>query len=161
MLQEYARLDTSFSTLFTCNSNLALANPARVTGALRAMCRICANISNPANNLTLVGNYQCLPRSVQNSLSCLFPVISNIAECRPLLLGADASKVSVSATANVTGSTYGKKSLFYLAMAFRSVSYGLECLNIRLSEASQWIGIMSFACVLYGVSSFCNMHSIY
>lgn len=126
--QQTARLDHSFTSLFTCTSpyrSPPSTNTGRLTGALRAMCRICANISNLSNNLTLGGNYQCVPSSgdryLQSMLSCLQPTMYSIPECSSLFT-ADPSKISVSATANVTQTVGGSISLFYLAMAFRSVS---------------------------------------
>jgi len=108
---------------------------------VRAICRLCSNISNPNNGLVLDGNYECIPQVSQNTdsfhlLSCLLGEVSGVEECREVFArqadnyggGGENSSISVPALASVSeGEVQGGPGLQmqYLAMGFRSVSTAL------------------------------------
>ncbi len=112
--------DDSFVGNFTCSSRPGIINS---TGAIRAFCRICNNISSPDNGLIIEGNYNCLPRTLLSSFPCLYNSARSLPECQPLLL-RDRRNVSVTAAADsyYNSTDGGTKNLRYLAMAFKSVS---------------------------------------
>lgn len=121
-LQDYAIQDDSFIGNFTCNQKPA--NTIDLTGSIRALCRICSNISNPDNGLIMEGNYNCLPSSLFSpSFSCLRSIALKVPECLPLLT-QDTSNVSVIAEAGIHyNRTTGTSNVQFVAMAFRSVKY--------------------------------------
>lgn len=132
LFQDFAILDTNFNSTFSCPMDLA--SQSVISGSIRALCRICLNISNPDNGLVLKGNYECLPRAIVNDLSCFLSVFREIKECRPLLesLQSPPKGVTVKANHGMYNRGDGTKSLQYLAMAFRSVSvcvYRVFCLS--------------------------------
>ena len=94
-----------------------------VINAIRAMCRICLNVSDPANGLVLKGNFQCFAPSLLSQLGCLLDKARPLPECQPFVTPSYSAKVTVKAEAGVYyNTTNGVRSLQYLAMAFRSVS---------------------------------------
>ena len=110
-----AVVDSRFSQTLRC----PVQSSSQVMGTLRALCRLCANLSNPSNGLVLPDGAECAPIGlVQSNLPCLLPIITSMAECSSLLLQADAldAKYSYNITTN---------RLVFLAMAFRSVSVPL------------------------------------
>ena len=125
-LQRQAILDKSFSSMFTCPppSSSSFSLPS-LLGTLRAMCRVCHNISNPANGLVLNGTFTCFPPEIVETLEskCLPPgfSLSNLEECR----AAKSGNSYVRAHYNYTKTETGAGSLRFLAMAFRSVSSSL------------------------------------
>ncbi len=113
--------DDSFVGNFTCSSRPGIVNS---TGAIRAFCRICNNISSPDNGLIMEGNYNCLPRTLlSTSFRCLYDSAWSLPECQPLFR-QDIRNVSVTAAADSYSNSTdgGTKNLRYLAMAFKSVS---------------------------------------
>ena len=122
-LQRQAVLDKSFSTMFTCPPSSSSYSLPSLLGTLRAMCRVCHNISNPANGLVLNGTFTCFPPEIVKTLEdkCLPPgfSLSNLEECREVKGGNSY----VRAHYNYTKTQTGAVTLRFLAMAFRSVSY--------------------------------------
>ena len=122
-LQRQAILDKSFSSMFTCPppSSSSFSLPS-LLGTLRAMCRVCHNISNPANGLVLNGTFTCFPPEIVETLEskCLPPgfSLSDLEECR----AAKSGNSYVRAHYNYTKTETGAGTLRFLAMAFRSVS---------------------------------------
>lgn len=120
-LQDWAVLDEVFHNSFTCPLP---RNSISLTGTLRALCRLCLNISNPENGLVLNGTYMCFPQSLLTTFSCLRNYLFLSPECNKVYQEAqhqDKSSTSVLAEYKVDNNKDGSTSLRYLAMAFRSV----------------------------------------
>jgi hypothetical protein len=117
--QDFALLDPKFNFTFTCPVDPANRNI--ILGSIRAMCRICQNISNPDNDLILKGNFQCFAPGLANDFGCLLNLARGIRECRPLVSSASTKGVTVKAGYGEHTDDRGTKQLQYLAMAFRSV----------------------------------------
>lgn len=110
--------EDSFYGNLTCNYR---PNKIDLTGSVRALCRLCANITNPANGLIMEGNFNCFPTSLK-AFGCLLNIAVNLPECQGVLV-PDTRNVSVLAESGVYYNTTDRStSLQYLAMAFRSVS---------------------------------------
>lgn len=83
---------------------------------MKALCRLCANLSAISNGLVLPNGAECIPAGLlQSSLSCLQPVVLSLPECKGLQLQAEALDARYFYNASTN-------SLVFLAMAFRSVS---------------------------------------
>ena len=101
-----------------------------------ALCRICKNITDPANGLVLNKSAQCLPllSGQNNDLSCLLSEVwryRSYQECRDMFHPNSDSPL-VAAHFGVDDSTTDQThSLRYLSMAFRSVS--LECIHVYVN----------------------------
>ena len=120
--QDFAVLNANFNSTFSCP--LSPGSQTLITGSIRAMCRICLNISNPDNGLVLKGNFQCFSRALVNDLGCLINIAQGVKECLPLINAFTSSSkaVTVKAEHGIHKDTDGTITLQYLAMAFRSVS---------------------------------------
>ena len=121
--QDFALLDSKFNLTFTCPVDPA--NKNIILGSIRAMCRICQNVSNPDNGLVLKGNYQCFAPGLANDFSCLLNLARGIRECLPFVSSFTSSSskgVTVKAGYGKHMDNRGTRQLQYLAMAFRSVS---------------------------------------
>ncbi len=123
--------DDSFVGNLTCSSK-----PSHVdlTGTIRALCRICSNVTNPDNGLIMQGNFNCLPSSLLSSpFYCLYNQVRSLPECLPLL---SRDRRNVSSAVGAVADTYynvtdgGSRNLQYMAMGFRSVS--CMCCNYAL-----------------------------
>ena len=107
-----AVVDSRFSQVFRCPS----PSVNYLTGTVRALCRLCANLSDPSNGLVLPSGAECFPAALlQSGPSCLRATFSSVTECSGLLTQAETidAKFAHNTTTN---------SLVFLAMAFRSVS---------------------------------------
>lgn len=128
LLQDFALLDSKFNSTFTCPVNPS--NKNIILGSIRAMCRICQNISNPDNGLVLKGNYQCFDPHLQNDFNCLVNLAREIRECLPFVRSFTSPTpkgVTVKAGYGKYMDQRGTRQLQYLAMAFRSVSNPFIC----------------------------------
>ncbi len=114
--------DDSFVGNITCRPK---PGDIDLTGSIRALCRICTNISDPKNDLIMQGNYNCFPSFLKSTFYCLYNSLSILPECQHVLY-RDRSNVSqaVLAVANTyyNVSNGGSTNLQYMAMGFRSVS---------------------------------------
>lgn len=122
--QDFAMLDPTFNSTFTCPVDPA--NENIILGSIRAMCRICKNISNPDNGLILKGNYQCFAPGLVRDFGCLLDLAKGIKECLPFVSSfSSSSSKGVTVKADYGGhvNDRGTRQLQYLAMAFRSVSF--------------------------------------
>ena len=116
-------------------------------GAVRALCRICKNISEPANGLVLNRSAQCLPQSFQalyRDLGCLATEFLNYRyheECRDMFFpNSDSSSVVAKGPVD-SNSTDNTHSLRFLSMAFRSVSCRCKFSNnakVEVRELSEF-----------------------
>ena len=125
-LQDYAELDPAFHGNFSCPKR---SNSVGLDGAVRALCRICKNVTEPANGLVLNKSAQCLPltsRDLYNQLGCLareFLRFQYHEECHDMFFpNSDSSSVVAKGPVD-SNSTDNTHSLRFLSMAFRSVSY--------------------------------------
>ena len=121
-IQNYAVLDPAFHGNFSCPRK---PHSVSLDGAVLALCRICKNITDPANGLVLNRSAQCLPLLSNNDLSCLLSEVwryRSYKECRDMFY-PNSDSPSVAAHFDVDESTTDQThSLRYLSMAFRSVS---------------------------------------
>ena len=125
--QRQAIMDTAFSSAFTCPPSSS-SSSFSLSGTVRAMCRLCQNISNPNNSLVLEGTFSCFPSSLTSMLySCHSIDASRYEECAGVL----GSNDHIDTEYNITSSN-GKRTLNYLAMAFRSVSLNIIATKINL-----------------------------
>ena len=117
-------LDPVFHGNFSCPRK---SNSVSLDGAVLALCRICKNITDPANGLVLNRSAQCLPAiyGQNNYLSCLVSEVwryRSYSECRDMFY-PNSDSPSVAAHFDVDDSTTDQThSLRFLSMAFRSVS---------------------------------------
>lgn len=109
-----AVVDSVFSRTLRCPIT---AQVSHVTGTLKALCRLCANLSNTINGLVLPNGAECFPVELaQSRLTCLLNVMMSIPECSNLQLQADALDTKY-------GYNDSTNSVTFLAMAFRSTTY--------------------------------------
>lgn len=143
-LQDFAELDPAFHGNFSCPRRF---NSVGLDGAVRALCRICKNISEPANGLVLNRSAQCLPQSFQalyRDLGCLATEFLNYRyheECRDMFFpNSDSSSVVAKGPVD-SNSTDNTHSLRFLSMAFRSVSCRCKFSNnaeVEVRELSEF-----------------------
>ena len=121
--QRQAILNPAFSSTLTCPPS-SFSSPPPLIATVRAMCRICSNISNPARGLVLSGSFNCFPAKLRPILdNCLYQSarkrVTDLEECRTV---KDSTNAHIEAEFNYTVSSGDQKSLQFLAMAFRTVS---------------------------------------
>jgi PERQ amino acid-rich with GYF domain-containing protein len=107
------------------------------------MCRVCHNISNPANGLVLNGTFTCFPPEIVETLEskCL-PLgfsLSNLEECR----AAKSGNSYVRAHYNYTKTETGAGSLRFLAMAFRSTTSPSDSATENIVDYDKWEDFLS------------------
>lgn len=140
-----AVLDPGFHSLFTYPFPSDSTN-SRLTGAVRALCRICANVSNPDNGLALEGNYQCVPASsrdgyMQSVMAHLSPIAAALPECGTFL-NYNSENRSVYAGGGGNRTAFGI-SLLFLAMSFKSTTNPGDSPFKAVQDYQKWTDFLS------------------
>ena len=114
--QDLAELDPAFNANFSCPQKSGFVS---LKGTIRALCRLCANITDPVNGLVLDRNAQCLPSPSSKFSTLLYcwgiSSINQLSECQGVHSKGGYVNPHIS-------NEDGRRTMKYYAMTFLSVS---------------------------------------